>query len=465
MKRYGIFSMNAETKAEMRTETKTQMRAEKKPKSKPELISGLKPIKAICLVLTLMLLVGTLPAPMALSTTVAASASAGTPVVTIGNPATAEVALAPRVAATVLNIPGYGTPTWLLDKKGRTWVNPLPLDTYVVFRLPEPLSRALFQWMASGNYDYTTIQFGGPSSYEIQYSSNSTNGVDGNWTTAANVQNNPVSARAHVIEGLDIRWIRFRVTGGGSSIDEIDIHDLSGLQDGVDSPDTWGFIGDSITAFAFWRDAAAGKPFNTYVNEADPARYPSMINFGVGGQNAQHIRDRLQRTIDLNPGVHFWAVGIGTNGNGSTAEYENYLRDIIQILRENGKQPVIARIPYARDAAMDVRIREYNGVVDKLTQEYGLIEGPDLYTAFRDNAATFFRDSLHPNNAGIEVMNRLWAQAALSLSLASGGNGGDGGSGGGDGGDGGDGNGGDGAGSAGPFTISGTKILQQDGSE
>gem|GEM_PF-964749 len=318
-----------------------------------------------------------------------------------------------RVPVTVQNVPTIGTPTWLLDNRGRVGITHIPVNAYVTFRLPQPLSHILFQWMSSGNYDYTTIQFGGPSSYDIQVSSNSTDGSNGNWTTVESIRGNTVAARSHVIKSPNIQWVRFRVGAGNGNVDEIDIHDLSQTQEGV-AMDTWGFIGDSITAFAFWRDAAAGKPFNVWVNESIPGRYPSMVNFGVGGQNAQHIVNRLQNTIDMNPGVHFYAIGIGTNGSNSESQFRSQLIEMINILQRNGKQAIIARIPATRSGSMDSRIQQYNAVIDDLTRIYDLPAGPDLYTAFTNNP-TYFRDDLHPSNIGIEVMNRLWAEAACNL--------------------------------------------------
>ncbi|MCL2045574.1 MAG: cellulase family glycosylhydrolase [Oscillospiraceae bacterium] len=320
----------------------------------------------------------------------------------------------PRVSATVLPISGFGTPSWLLDNEGRTWTNPIPLNTYVVFMLPDPLSHVLFQWMSSANYDYNTIRYGGPSSYEISYSTDSTNGCDGTWVTAVSITGNQSAARSHEIKAANIKWLRLRITSGTGAIDEIDIHDMSYVNDGAGS-DTWGFIGDSITAFAFWRDASAGKAFNVLVNESDSSRYPSMMNLGIGSQNASHINNRIQSEIDNNPGIYFWAIGIGTNGNDSVTQFETYLRGIIQTVLDNKKQPIIARIPYTRDRGMDNRIQQYNIVIDNLTKEFGLTSGPDLYNAFKDNADSYFRDILHPNSAGINAINQLWAQTALSI--------------------------------------------------
>jgi hypothetical protein len=277
--------------------------------------------------------------------------------------------------------------------------------------------------MSSASYNYDATLYGAPWDYQIQISSDSVNGDDGEWTTVVDAQNNAVAARSHEIAGENFQWIRFRITRGGALIDEIDIHDLSQCSPGG-AWDTWGFIGDSITADAFWRDAKAGTAFNRRVNELCPERYPSMINFGIGGNKASHVRDRLQATIDLNPAIYFWAIGVGTNYSGDVEQYEECMREIIKILSDNGKQPIIARIPYSRDVSMYERILKYNAVIKKLTKEYGLPPGPDLYSIFRYHnrapgySKSYFRDLLHPNCRGIEAINRLWADVAAGMTTA-----------------------------------------------
>jgi hypothetical protein len=328
------------------------------------------------------------------------------------------IAPAPRVDATI-QIPGFGNDDYsrLSDNRGRAWVRPLPLDADIVFRLPQPLSRLLFQWMSSGNYNHNMIQYGAPTGYRIEVSSNSTNGSDGNWEEVADVSDNRWAARAHLITGERIQWIRFRVTGGGSSIDEFDIHDLSLCQPGIPC-DTWGFLGDSITADTFWRGARAGEPFNEMVSATcnQFPRFPSMINFGVGGNNSRHLLAELQQPIDDNTGVHFWAIGIGTN-DGEVGAYEQNLRSILNMLRDNGKQPILAYVPYS-SVLPDSHIRSLNEVIERLGGEYGLAAGPDLYTHFRSNPS-HLRDGIHPTDGfstrafdGVAAIQRLWAKAA-----------------------------------------------------
>ena len=307
--------------------------------------------------------------------------------------------------------PVLTNPSWLLDNKGREWVRKLPINTYVVFQLSGSYSHLLFQWMSSVNIDYNQTQYGAPTGYQIQVSSNSTTGSNGNWETVVNVQNNGWAARAHEIRGVNIRWIRFRITGGGTNIDEIDIHDLSRSRQG-DAVDTWAFIGDSNTADTYWRNPKGAPPFNEQVHAIHPTRYPSMINFGISGNNSEDLLARLQPTIDNNRGIYFWAVAIGTNDR-DVSRFENNLKQIIETLVSNGKQPIIARIAYRTDDAYNnENVQTYNRIIDRLADEYDLPAGPDLYTYFERNPS-HLRDGLHPTTTdGVRAIQRLWAEVA-----------------------------------------------------
>jgi len=323
---------------------------------------------------------------------------------------------APRVEATVIrNISGYNNEDYLrlLDNRGRVWVRSLPMNTDIVFKLPQPLSHLLFQWMRSFGYNYNELG-DGPGAYRIQISSNSTDGSNGSWETVVNVQNNVWAARAHEIKGNNIQWIRFRITAGGTTIDEFDIHDLSQSKSG-DAVDTWAFIGDSITADTYWRDGQGAPTFNEQVKALRPARFPSMINFGIGGNNSGHVLARLQQIIDNNRGIYFWAIGIGTN-DGNAAQYEQNLKAIIEMLINNGKQPIIARIPYRNDnPSHNSIVQSLNVIVDRLTEDYELPAGPDLYRYFEQNP-THLRDGLHPTYTnGVNAIQRLWAEVAVKL--------------------------------------------------
>jgi len=320
--------------------------------------------------------------------------------------------------------------------------NNFPLNQDVAFRLPQPLNRVLFQWSNGiGGQSYTAANAGGalqgrnPASYRLQYSTNSTNGSNGNWVTVADVTDNGdganardrVTARSHLIDAGNnkVTWVRFRI--GSGNIAEIDIHDLSGGSANA-AFDTWGFVGDSLTEAAYWRETVH-TPFNTLV----PGRAPSMLNMGIGGISSGSdyglggLRQRIGRMVELNEGIHFWAIGIGTNNavweswNPQQTEaaqntFRNDLNAIVDTLLNKGKQPIIARIPFtSRGSQYNNNVIALNAVVDEVTRQRGLPAGPDLYAHFEANRGQL-TDGVHTNYAGRTVMNELWAKVASKLS-------------------------------------------------
>jgi hypothetical protein len=75
--------------------------------------------------------------------------------------------------------------------------------------------------------------------------------------------------------------------------------------------------------------------------------------------------------------------------------------------------PVLARIPYASEA--HTTLPEFNDVIDRLTEEYGLPCGPDLYGHFKENDDELSSDGVHLTSFGYSNMNGEWAEAALEL--------------------------------------------------
>jgi acyl-CoA thioesterase-1 len=129
-------------------------------------------------------------------------------------------------------------------------------------------SRVLVQWDDGGTYNYrdpsSAMVYGLPGAYEIQVSNDSSNGQDGSWTNVVTVTDNAVRTRGHAIDFGGKSWVKLLITAlppnaaNGVTIGEIDVHDISAT--GSRMPDdTWLFLGDSISAFAYDR-AAAHQP-------------------------------------------------------------------------------------------------------------------------------------------------------------------------------------------------------------
>ena len=86
-----------------------------------------------------------------------------------------------------------------------------------------------------------------------------TDGTDGAWAAAGDpVIGNHVRTRAQALDFTGKTWVKMVITAApaeasnGVQIGEIDIHDISATGAGLPD-DTWFFMGDSITAFAYDR--------------------------------------------------------------------------------------------------------------------------------------------------------------------------------------------------------------------
>src|SRR5262245_31867887 len=120
-------------------------------------------------------------------------------------------------------------------------------------------TRLLVVWDDGGTYNYEdmpgTNVYGLPAAYRVEVSNDSSNGQDGTWANVVTVPSNTVRTRAHAIDFTGQSWVKLTLTGtpaaapNGVAIGEIDVHDISG-QSGIPE-DTWLFMGDSITAFAY----------------------------------------------------------------------------------------------------------------------------------------------------------------------------------------------------------------------
>ena len=183
-------------------------------------------------------------------------------------------------------------------------------------------TRLLVQWDDGGTYNYKdppgTMVYGFPMGYTIDVSGDTTNGADGTWTSVVTVTDNAVRTRGHVIDFTGMSWVRMTITaapptesGNGVQIGEIDVHDISNSPELPD--DTWFFMGDSITAFAYDRAQAHQPSFASLINMALPAYFPAMINGGIGSELSTDGLARLPEALTLNPAYRFFVLGYGTN--------------------------------------------------------------------------------------------------------------------------------------------------------
>jgi acyl-CoA thioesterase-1 len=304
---------------------------------------------------------------------------------------------------------------------------------WVAIKLAAGPTRLLVSWDDGGTYNYQdppgTPVYGLPADYHFDVSADSTNGSDGTWTAAVTpgagdpvtVMGNAVRTRAHAIDFTGKTWIKMVITaapasesGNGVQIGEIDVHDTSATAPNRPE-DTWFFMGDSITAFAFDRRVSNQPSFAAAINMATNQTYfPAMINGGIGGEKSGDGLARLAAVLSLNPDYHFIALGYGTNdaaGNQvPTATFQSNMQTMIDMVKAAGREPVIPHIPWATDGS-HAGIPMYDAVIDTLTQTNHLQVGPDLTAYFMAHTDQLMPDNLHPAEAGQLAMNQLWADA------------------------------------------------------
>jgi lysophospholipase L1-like esterase len=298
--------------------------------------------------------------------------------------------------------------------------------SWVAIKLAAGPTRILVSWDDGGTYDYKdppgTTVYGLPADYHLEVSADSTNGSDGTWAMAGEaVTGNQVRTRAHAIDFTGKTWIKMVITaapanesGNGVQIGEIDVHDISAT--GAGRPeDTWYFMGDSITAFAYDRRASNAPSFASLINTATAMAYfPAMINGGIGGEKSTDGLARLSEALALNPDYHFFVLGYGTNdaagGQIPPAAFGANMQMMIDMAKAAGREPVIPHIPWAADGSHG-SIPMYDAVIDALTQTNHLQVGPDLTAWFMAHTDQLMPDNLHPADAGQMAMNQLWADA------------------------------------------------------
>ncbi|HLK92306.1 MAG TPA: GDSL-type esterase/lipase family protein [Polyangia bacterium] len=314
--------------------------------------------------------------------------------------------------------------------------------SWVAIQLTPGPTRLLLSWDDGGTYDYDYYTYitprpqtvyGLPTEYHIDVSADSTNGSDGTWKTVVPTVENQVRTRAHSFDFTGMSWVKMVITNsptsmpdagvsepGGVVIGEIDVHDVSATGSCLPD-DTWFFMGDSITAFAYDRAALHQPSFAEAIYDVNGKYFPAMINGGIGGEKSGDGLTRLQNALDWNPDYRFFLLGYGTN-DAANSQIDSYtygtnMQAMIDMIRAAGRVPIIPHIPYAGDGSHGT-IPQYNAVIDMLTAKNGLLPGPDLYTFFMQNASTDFTcgcsggrttDNLHPNEVGLQAMNTLWA--------------------------------------------------------
>ena len=137
----------------------------------------------------------------------------------------------------------------------------------------------------------------------------------------------------------------------------------------------------------------------------------------MGGEKTDEGLAHLDVWMAKNPDARFWGLGYGTNDAAGDAldpsRFRQNLQTMIDRLRRGGRVPILATIPFASDGHHRT-LPAFNEAIDELRRNNALPRGPDLYSWFSAHPEQL-RDGIHPTDAGIDAIDRLWAEAVDPL--------------------------------------------------
>lgn len=258
----------------------------------------------------------------------------------------------------------------------------------------------------SGGYHYTNVTTA-PRTYELQTSSDSTDGRDGTWAQALRVVDNPTRSHVDAITAPDARWVRVQVQANGTSglqLRELAVH-------GAASPDrlnTWLIMGDSISAQAF--DPSRPNVFGETVEAQLPGFRPLLVAGGTGGDSAETGRARLVQGLAFCPPGSYVGLAYGTNDatyGVPVATFKLHMQGMIDAVSASGRHALLARTPWS----LNGQLPSYVQAVDELRAANGLPAGPDLHSWFQSHPEQLRSDRVHPTPDGERTIQRLWGEA------------------------------------------------------
>ncbi|MCX7725460.1 MAG: SGNH/GDSL hydrolase family protein [Chitinispirillaceae bacterium] len=254
-----------------------------------------------------------------------------------------------------------------------------------------------------------------PIDYKIECSENSTNGKDGDWITAISITDNKVSVRGHNVLFENKRWIKINITRGGGQFDEIEVFNTS-----LDSIDTWFFAGTSISANAY-KGSNINETFSVLINQKFPEFYPAIIRGGIPCITTEHFARDISMYIEAAGNCHFWLIEMGTNdawggSNANVQSFKKNLQIVIDSCKKHNIEPIIAMPIATNESSAKWQVhQDFIKAVKDLTLANNLIEGADLYTAFKNKSEFFNSDGVHPNSKGGAEMYKVWAEKMSSI--------------------------------------------------
>jgi lysophospholipase L1-like esterase len=180
-------------------------------------------------------------------------------------------------------------------------------------------------------------------------------------------------------------------------------------------------VGDSITAGSGDPTGDGYEPKLSNLLTASRGYLNTIAKEGVSGATSDNGANSIAATLSTYPFVNNYLILYGTNDADSSngpgfpvpkATYKSNMQAIITAIKNAGKTPYLAKVPYTSDPLRsDTAIQDYNAAIDELRASNGIsVVAPDLYSWFESHPSEL-ADGIHPNGTGYQSMANLWFNA------------------------------------------------------
>jgi lysophospholipase L1-like esterase/chitodextrinase len=218
---------------------------------------------------------------------------------------------------------------------------------------------------------------------------------------------NTYSSRSHLLDLTGYNWIRFNTSAGGA------------------------FLGDSITASGMNHLEGGDLNFAQRINATLASDFPMYENAGQPFDTATGNGMTRLRVLLANSQAKYIGISYGTNDGASNPAIDytfyNAYKAMVDLVLASGRIPVIPTIPWTAQQPWQSNIGDpitgpqfgLNKQLAKLKADYraqgqNVVDGPDLWTFFKNNPTLIGSGDIHPTPAGYVAMRNQWAAAAIA---------------------------------------------------